>query len=393
MILRQTLAMFVDSYRELNSKRLFWLVLGLSGLIVASFGLIGVEEDSISLLGWKTAVPLAAFGATPESIYKLLFVNLGIQLWLAWGATILALVSTAGVIPDFVSGGAIDLTLSKPMGRVRLFLTKFAASLLFVALQVCVFCLGAFLVIGLRGGSWEPGLFIAVPIMIVFFSYLYSVCALVGLLTRSTITALLVTILFWMVVFLMNTSDQGLAMFEEQTRRDVAMREARVARLEERERGENRGVVGAMLDFQANALNAQRLERERNELEEARADLRSLEAWHGRIVAFKTVLPKTSETVALLERSLLDMADLREGTEAMMAQRDFPEAPPPPEDAGGEDGLMAEMARDPQRAAETAIAVEEEFRARSVWWVVGTSLGFEAVVLAAACWVFKRRDY
>jgi hypothetical protein len=330
MILRQTLAMFVDSYRELNSKRLFWLVLALSGLIVASFGLIGVEEDSISLLGWRTAVPLSAIGATPGSIYKLLFVNLGIQLWLAWGATILALVSTAGVIPDFVSGGAIDLTLSKPIGRVRLFLTKYAASLLFVALQVSVFCLGAFLVIGLRGGSWEPGLFIAVPIMIVFFSYLYSVCALVGLLTRSTITALLVTILFWMVVFLMNTSDQALAMFEEQARRDLAAAESRVARMEERAVGGKRGVVGAIVDFQANALNAQGLEKAREKRDEAREDLRSLETWHGRIVATKTVLPKTSETVALLERSLISMADLREGTEAMMVERDFPAPEPAP---------------------------------------------------------------
>jgi hypothetical protein len=30
---------------------------------------------------------------------------------------------------------------------------------------------------------------------------------------------------------------------------------------------------------------------------------------------------------------------------------------------------------------------------RPIWWIVGTSLGFEAVVLAVAAWIFCRRDY
>jgi hypothetical protein len=35
----------------------------------------------------------------------------------------------------------------------------------------------------------------------------------------------------------------------------------------------------------------------------------------------------------------------------------------------------------------------EELRSRSVWWVVGTSLAFEAIVLLIAAWIFCRRDY
>jgi hypothetical protein len=34
-----------------------------------------------------------------------------------------------------------------------------------------------------------------------------------------------------------------------------------------------------------------------------------------------------------------------------------------------------------------------ELRGRPVLWVVGTSLGFEAVVLALGAWVFCRRDH
>jgi hypothetical protein len=34
-----------------------------------------------------------------------------------------------------------------------------------------------------------------------------------------------------------------------------------------------------------------------------------------------------------------------------------------------------------------------EMNGRSVDWIVGTSVGFEGVVLALAAWIFCRRDY
>jgi hypothetical protein len=37
--------------------------------------------------------------------------------------------------------------------------------------------------------------------------------------------------------------------------------------------------------------------------------------------------------------------------------------------------------------------LESVLRQRSVAWIVGTSLGFEVVVLALAAWIFSRRDF
>src|SRR6185437_5144958 len=96
-----------------------------------------------------------------------------------------------------IGGGSIDLYLAKPIGRARLFLTKYLAGLLFVTLQVVVISVGSFFVLGLRGHDWEPGLFWAIPIVVCFFSYLFAVCVLLGVKTRSTIAALLLTILCW----------------------------------------------------------------------------------------------------------------------------------------------------------------------------------------------------
>ena len=113
------------------------------------------------------------------------FVTPGISIWLSWAATILALVSTAGIFSDLDQPG-VRLTCSCPdrSAGCGCFLTGvLVAGLLFVTLQVVVFCLASFLVIGLRGGAWEPGLFIAVPLVVCFFSYLYAVCVLLGVVT------------------------------------------------------------------------------------------------------------------------------------------------------------------------------------------------------------------
>ena len=79
-----------------------------------------------------------------------------------------------------------------------------------------------------------------------------------------------------------------------------------------------------------------------------------------------TALPKTTETIGLLERWVVRLANL-------------PERPP----SNGPDRAMIES------QLEFAAAI----RQRSPWWIVGTSLGFEVVVMGLAAWIFCRRDF
>ena len=37
--------------------------------------------------------------------------------------------------------------------------------------------------------------------------------------------------------------------------------------------------------------------------------------------------------------------------------------------------------------------VVQEMRSRSPWTILGSSLAFEAVILALGAWVFRRRDF
>ncbi len=128
-------AMLIDSYRELNSKKLFWVILAMSAMVVLTFGSIGFDETGMSMFFGLTHVENAMLtdGSFLASlVYRSIFATFMVGIWLAWIATILALVSTTTVFPDFVSGGAIDLVLSKPIRRVTLFFMKFVTSLLFV---------------------------------------------------------------------------------------------------------------------------------------------------------------------------------------------------------------------------------------------------------------------
>ncbi|MEZ6235392.1 MAG: ABC transporter permease [Phycisphaerales bacterium] len=422
-MMTQTWAIFVDAYRELNSKKLFWITMVLSGLVVALFACVGIDERSPTFLWFHIDfLPIDSTMFSPALLYKLLFLNLGLGVWLTWIATILALISTAPIFPDLIAGGAIETVLSKPISRTRLFLTKYAAGLLFVGLQVGVFTGASFLVIGIRGGAWEPGLFLAVPIVVVFFSYLFAVCAVLGLMTRSTIASLLLTILFWFFLYLLNMADAIFVSFREQTEAEIAMRTAQIERAERgtsrmlvrqreaEQRAENGGEQpgGSLPDGAspgepagegtlaawtptaeeidaANPFIAQM----RRDNEQSRDGLAQLEWWSGLMFAIKTPLPKTGETISLLSRTLIDMAEL-EAAEAAASEEDG---------GSGRDAPPLMPGQEPPELDREAIAeaggrgTRDEFQSRSVWWVMGTSLAFEAAVLGFGAWRFSRRDF
>jgi hypothetical protein len=86
------------------------------------------------------------------------------------------------------------------------------------------------------------------------------------------------------------------------------------------------------------------------------------------------VLPKTDETVGLLERVLRQRAGMKI------------------EDSGEDENIQI---FGPTRISRNEFQkrVQEAIDSRSVTWVIGTSLIFEFIVLFFACWRFSRRDF
>ncbi len=399
-MITQTLALLLDGYRELNAKKLFWITLLFSGLLVGVYACFGITEYGMTFLGMRVPIPMVNSKIyPPEVFYKMGFVDYGVGMWLAWGATILALVSTAPIFPDFLAGGAIELVLSKPISRVRLFLTKYFTGLLFVALQVSVFTLASFLVIGIRGGLWEFKVFLAIPIVLCFFSYLFCVCTLLGVLTRSTIASLLLTLLFWFFMWVFNAADAGTLMGRTYYEKEIQLITERLPRME--------AAAAAMLDAQTpeeerkpggpekytpeqlDAVNPI-LAKRRKDLAEARSMHERLVFWNDLTVNIKTFLPKTGETIYVLKRALISDEEIKR------FRVELQNAPKPEQRRRNGEARRAEKNNeDDVRVSgdEVGIAVEDALSARSLAWVIGSSLGFEAVILALAAWRFGRRDF
>ena len=376
-----SLALLVDSVRELRAKKLFWFVLAISALIVIGYGSIGFNDQGVSIAYGIWTIEsdeLTADSPWSKVFLEGLFAYFIVSLWLAWGATILALVSTAGVFPDFLTGGAIDLVLAKPVPRWLVFLIKYVGSLLFVVLQVTVFCLAAFLILRFRLGEWRWPVFMAVPIVSLMFSYLYGIMVLLNVLTRSTLASLLVTILTWMALASVQIAEQTLNQFRLPLRQEAA------------EYTELSGIRQGRLDQAREADDAAQIENWTRLLEKANAErdkaqrvLDRMEPWYKAVHAAVIVLPKTGETIDLLGRWMDSDSEIN-FTNLMFGG---PEAL-------DETAAEFDAAQDPESTdRERMELLNEEYRGRSVAFVIGTSLAFEAVVVGMAMFLFVRRDF
>jgi ABC-type transport system involved in multi-copper enzyme maturation permease subunit len=373
-------AMLVDAYRELSARKLFWITLALSGLIVLFYGSMGFHETGMSMFYGLLNIEsefVTKGSLLAQILYRSIFTWFMVSIWLAWAATIIALISTSAIFPDFVASGGIDLVLSKPIRRTTLFATKYVLSLLFVILQVSLFSAGVFLCLGIRLGDWDPKIFAAIPVVTVFYSYLFSITVLVGVWSRSAITALLATFIFWSSLFGINLTEGifNRQVIEIEIQLEAAAESAEQAELRLTALDDQDGDP----DEQFRARLSEDVANARRSRDELQAGVDRIKRWYKPFRVIQAIFPKTGETVGLLDRWLkrdtdVNMLDILAGNVTR--------------DASGEFVTM-----DRSRERETQRRMEESYVVRPVWYVVGTSLIFELVVLSGACVIFVRRDF
>lgn len=329
--MRQFAAVFIDALRLLRARALFWITLGISALAAILYLSIGFDENGVTFLfgasGFESEY-LREGSPLAEMFYLGMFSMIIVNLWLSWIAVILALITCAPVFPEFMSEGSAGVALSKPISRLRLFLYKYVSGLLFALVQTAVFCAIVFLAIRLRVGTWNPSVFWAVPLIVLMFSYLWSVMVAVGVKTRSVMASVLASLLVWFGAWIAKTVEE------------YAWTAAEI--------GEVPAAMGTM-----------------------RLSESEREGWRERYASLSlayTVLPKTSDTVNLLQRLVTIEGERKFSLSQLL-------------------NLMAvgEPVRDDE--------VEEALERHGMGFIIGSSLAFEAVMLAFAAWSFCRRDY
>ena len=254
---------------------------------------------------------------------------------------------------------------------------KFLVSMLFVMLQVSIFCLGIFLCVGLRLGEWNWMIFAAIPIVTLFYSYLFSVTVIVGMITKSGIAALLVTGIFWMALFSVSVSEGALTSIV--TSEEVQI-ELYSDGIEKQQAALDEIISKSPEDFRIEKKQ-ERIEYLKSTNEDAVEFLGKIRPWQTRISWVLTLLPKTSQTIGLLDRWLsnddgFDLAAIMRGDMSELEE-------------------MVEIDSTSHMAIhrETNKRIQKEYVGRSLWYIVGTSVIFEGIILGIASLIFCRRDF
>jgi ABC-type transport system involved in multi-copper enzyme maturation permease subunit len=118
-------------------------------------------------------------------------------------ALILSIIMTGFFVPNMLRKGTVDLLIVKPINRVTLLLYKYIGGLSYMFINTVVIVLGVWLVIGARSGVWGTGFLLSIPILTFQFAIFYAVSTLFGVLTRSTIVAILMGCGTWALVSLL----------------------------------------------------------------------------------------------------------------------------------------------------------------------------------------------
>ncbi len=330
----------LDSYRMMNARKLFWVCIAMSLMVGLGYASVEFDETGYSIgfgmMHFENEF-LTKGSPMAQWFYVMIFNNYFVRFWLGGGAILLAIVATSSIFPELTKEGAIEVTLSKPVGRWTIFLAKFFGGCLFTFLQSLLFVTIVFIAVGLRVEVWNVTLFWAVPLVTFVFSMLFCVSALIGIVFRSEIFAIIGTLMFWCLSW----SAQS---FES---------------------------IAYSLEVTV-AQSGQKVNWQTGELEKAPE---KGEPKKGKLLpiaqAIETPLPKTRAAVQLLKRLIVfpDSGTGLEGLDIISLVT-----------GQGEDKAMQSMNKELNQRHSTA-------------YIVWGSLAFMAVILAIAGFLFVRKDY
>jgi ABC-type transport system involved in multi-copper enzyme maturation permease subunit len=188
-----TLALIRDTFREALARKIFWVLFGLSTLLILFFlflmriDIVSGATATVSLFGRQT-------GANPDVNRLVRGVYGGIATFLYTWGMFLAVFASSGLVPSVLEPGRIELLLSKPLSRTHILLGRFAGNVLVVLLNSAFLVLGVWTILGFKTGIWSPTFLIAVATTTFMFAVLLAVVVLIGVWLESAAAATMITV-------------------------------------------------------------------------------------------------------------------------------------------------------------------------------------------------------
>jgi ABC-type transport system involved in multi-copper enzyme maturation permease subunit len=126
---------------------------------------------------------------------------------------IIAIIVTAGFVPNMLRKGTVDFLLVKPISRSVLLIYKYVGGLMFVFFNAAVLVGLSWLSFCFTTNSWSGWYLLSAFVLTGYFAILYSFSVLIGVLTRSMLACVLLTIGFWFILGIVGEVRNSLHVF------------------------------------------------------------------------------------------------------------------------------------------------------------------------------------
>jgi ABC-type transport system involved in multi-copper enzyme maturation permease subunit len=201
-------ALLQDALYQVLDDKVFRLLVLVSIVLVAPTFLIGVRPDGLHLLfGWRTYTYeelFSAFGGrgVPRVAELDVYVVRATQDFIVQGLAgsvgmLFCIAATAFFVPRMLEKGAADTLFSRPVGRFTLLFARYASGVLFVGCLSFLLVLGMHLGFRLVSGWSDPAFLWSALTLTYVFALVHCVSVTVAVFTRSSIAAILCTLLFF----------------------------------------------------------------------------------------------------------------------------------------------------------------------------------------------------
>jgi ABC-type transport system involved in multi-copper enzyme maturation permease subunit len=202
-------ALALDAYYQVLDNRVFRLLLVLAGILILPTLLIGAREEGLVILFGVKTIPwsafLEAFGNVrmdvPADFHKSFiagFQDMIVQNLAGSAGVLFSIAATAFFVPRMLEKGSADVVFSRPIGRTTLLLTRWLSGVIFVALLSTALVLGLHLSLLLVSGHSDPAFLWNIPSLVYVFALVHAVSTLTAVLTRSSVAAILVALMFFL---------------------------------------------------------------------------------------------------------------------------------------------------------------------------------------------------
>ena len=211
------LALITQTLHELSAKATLIVLASISTFIIIGTSLAvssGSSADGETLMLFGNAITPPT---TAENLGGLIRqMQAGMAGGLFAGVILFGVFATAGIVPDTLEKGTVDLYLSKPIARWELLLGRSLGAVAVMLVNILYFIGAIWLLFGLKIGYWNHSLLLAALTMAFVFASLFSIVAFLGVLSRNMAIPIIGAFLYLLIIgSVLESREHGLYLISE----------------------------------------------------------------------------------------------------------------------------------------------------------------------------------